>query len=63
MSLDEMVEEVEVSPRQVQRYLQALQECGVEIAKQWEPDRHGYHLLYRLEAIKGIPFKLVRRAQ
>lgn len=62
MSLEEMAEEAGIKRCQVYRHLRTLEECGVEIVRQWEPDHHGWHLLYRLKTIQGVRLDLTRRA-
>lgn len=63
MSMAEMMEESSLQRRAVERYLKTLEEVGVEIVRQWEPDNHGWHYLYRLKTIRGVPLNLTRRAQ
>lgn len=63
MSMEEMCEEAHVQRRAVYVYLKALETCGVEIVRQWEPDRHGWHYLYKLKSVKGQKLNITRMAQ
>lgn len=54
MSIAEMAEEVDVHRVSVKRYLGILRNHGVVFSTQWEPDDHGWHLLYRLKSIQGL---------
>jgi DNA-binding IclR family transcriptional regulator len=62
MTIEEMMEEAHVHRATVYRHLKTLECCGVEIVRQWEPDSHGYHYLYRLKTIRGVRLDLTRRA-
>lgn len=63
MSLEEMGEEAHIDRATVYRYIKMMETCGVELVRVWEPDNHGYHLLYRLKTIRGVKLDLTRRAQ
>ncbi len=63
MTLEEMAEEAHINKRSVYRYIRTLEVCGVELVRQWEPDNHGWHYLYRLKTVQGVKLNLTRRAE
>lgn len=63
LTLREMMDEADISRRQVFNQIRALEAMGVQIHRQREPIRGTWKTLYRLAGIRGLRFDIRRQAQ
>lgn len=61
LSRQEICDEIGIGRITFYEYIRALKDSGVYITSQIEPERHGWHKIYRLRTVKGVPFTLTTR--
>lgn len=58
LTVVELMREAKLSRAQTYRQIKALESLGVEITRHKEPVRSSWRTLYRLQAIRGLRFKI-----